>query len=171
MLVTESIHFVDSDYRTQFRTALAGVASGNIVASEYADIQIAQGGATNEGGPGKLRIKSARLLSIENVNYKLEFYERTVPKATLASEGILGGLLGVAEFVEIGGTQPSAYYATSYQAGTVYVRVVENLDIPYWDKEGKGQLHVKLSNISSNVSKSAGDVGAVHLRVGTIIAS
>lgn len=170
MLVTNSIHFVESDYRSDFRTAIGAIGTATVPASEYADIQIAQGGAVNQGGPGHLIIKSVVVSSIENFNSKVEFYERSVPKATLAVEGSLNGLLGVVQMVDINGAQPSAYYATAYQEGTLYVRVAENLDIPYWDKEAKGQLHVKLSNISGT-NKSAGDVGAVHIRVGTIIAS
>ncbi len=170
MLVTNSIHFVESDYRSDFRTAIDGVGTTTTPASEYADIQMTQGGAVNQGGPGKIVIKSLIFTSIENWAPRVEFYERSVPKATLAVEGSLNGLLSVVQTIELLGAQPSAYYATSYKQGTLFVRVVEGLDIPYWDKEAKGQLHVKLSNTSA-VNKSAGDVGAVHLRVGTIIAS
>jgi len=172
MLVTNSIHFVESDYRSDFRTAIAGVGGTGSPqpASEYADIQIAQGGALNQGGPGHLIIKSVVVSSIENFNSKVEFYERSVPKATAAVEGTLNGLLGMVQMIDQNAAQPNTYFATAYQQGTLFIRVAEGLDIPYWDKEAKGQLHVKLSNISA-VNKSAGDVGAVHIRVGTIIAS
>jgi len=169
MQVTHSIQFVDSDWTTHFRNAIAARDASLVpAASDYADIQIASGAPTGVGDPAKLIIKSIRLESIENANFRVEFYERTVPKATNAViYGFGDGLLGAVDLTGPGDTAPSAYHATGYKTGTYFVRIVDGLEIPYWDKEGKGQLHVKLSNIST-VAKSAGDVGALQLRVGTI---
>lgn len=166
-LVTNSVHFVDSDYTTHFTGPIAGVGSGALdSASRYADIQIAEG-SQNVGG-NKLLIKSIRLLSIENVTYRVEFWEKSVPLATRSLNA--HGLLGAVNMVAPGGAQPTAYFATAYQVATLFVYIAEQLDIPYHDKSGQGQLHVNLVNISGT-AKSAGDVGALHLRVGTIAAS
>jgi hypothetical protein len=175
MFVTNSVHFVDSDYRTDFRGAIAGNGTGAAdSASAYADIMFARGAISGEGDHGKAIIKSVRIVSIENVTYRVDFYDRTLPQATvygpLQSTGNLNGLLGSVNMVAPGGTQPSAYYATGYKIGTLFAYVAEGLDIPVIDMTARGQLHVNLVNISGT-AKSAGDVGALHLRVGTINAS
>ena len=173
MLVTNSVHFTDSNHDTHFITAIAAYASGTLntmPASEYADIQIVEGNPATAGNDGKLVVKSVRILSLEEIKWRVEFFDRSVPNATPASF-TNWGLLGSYDGVHIGGPQPTTYYATAYKhAATVFVTLLEQLDLPIMDRTGQGQLHVRLSNIG-NVAKSAGNVGAVHLRVGTIFAS
>lgn len=166
-LVTNSVHFVDSDVNTHFTTAIPGLGSGAVgSASAYADIQIAEG--SQLVGGNKLIVKSIRLLALENVTYRVEFYEKSLPLATASINA--NGLLGAVNMVAPGGAQPSAYFATGYQVATLFVYLAEQLDIPYHDKSGQGQLHVNLVNVSGT-AKSANSAGAVHLRVGTIAAS
>ena len=166
-LVTNSVHFVDSDVNTHFTDGILGRGTGALdSASMYADIQIAEG--SQLVGGNKLKIESIRILSLENVTYRVEFWEKSVPLATLSLN--THGLLGAVNMVAPGGVQPSAYFATGYQVATLFAYIAEQLDIPYHDKSGQGQLHVNLVNISGT-AKSANSAGAVHLRVGTIAAS
>lgn len=171
-LATQSIHFVDSDYTSDFRVAVPGNGTGAPdTASMYADLQFAQGVPANLGDMGKAIVKSIRLLSIENVTYRVDFYDRSVPVATAPANMNLQGLIGSVALTPPGGAQPSSsYFATAYKIGTLFAYFAEGLDIPVIDKTGKGQLHVNLVNISAT-AKSAGDVGAVQLRVGTVFAS
>lgn len=162
-LVTSSIHFVDSDVNTHFTSAISGIVG----ASTYANIQIAEG--SQSVGSNKLVIKSVRLLSMQQIPYRVEFWERSVPLATGSINA--HGLLGSVDLIDINATQPSSYYATSYTTGTLFAFVAEQLDIPYHDKTGQGQLHVNLVLRNDNIAKSANSAGAVHLRVGTITAS
>lgn len=167
-LVTNSVQFIRSDYTSDFRRAIPARVNTNL-ASDYADIQMADGAANV--GANKVIIKSVRLLDMVSTHdWRVEFWDKTIAIATgtnLNNWGLLG-------FVDLYRTPPVAQtgsvYATSYVTGTLFAMMVENLDIPYEDREGKGQLHVGLLNLSEN-AKSAGDAGAVHLRVGTIAAS
>ena len=165
MLVTNSVHFVDSDVNTHFTSGIVAAVG----ASTYADIQIAEG-SQNVGG-NKLVIKSIRLLSMQQIPYRVEFWERSisVPKATESINTY--GLLGSIDLIDINAVQPSAYYATAYAIATLFAYIAEQLDIPYHDKTGQGQLHVNLVLRNGNIAKTAGSGGAVHLRVGTIAAS
>ena len=167
-LVTNSVQFVSSDYTTDFRRAIPARVGDN-VASDYADIQMADGASSV--GANKVIIKSIRLLDIVSTHdWRVEFWNKTIAIATGESLNNWG-LLGVVDLYRTPPVaQTGAIYATSYVTGTLYAMIVENLDIPYEDREGKGQLHVGLLNLSGT-AKSAGDLGAVHLRVGTIAAS
>ena len=164
-LVTSSVHFVDSDYTTDFRQVIPG-AVPPAFASAYADIQISQG-SQNVGG-GKLLIKSVRVLSIQNLNWRVEFWERSIPLPTGTSLNNWG-LLGHVDLLAVP-VAANVYYSTQYQIATLFVRTAEGLDIPYHDKSAQGQLHVNLVNLDST-AKNAGDSGAVHIRVGTIVCS
>ena len=167
-LVTNSVQFVSSNYTTDFRRAIPARVDNNI-ASDYADIQIAEG--SQLVGANKLIIKSIRLLDMVSTHdWRVEFWDKTIAIATGTNLNNWG-LLGVVDLYRTPAVaQTGAIYATSYVTGTLYTMIAENLDIPYEDREGKGQLHVGLLNLSGT-AKSAGDVGAVHLRVGTIAAS
>lgn len=169
-LVTHSIHFIDSDHNSHFTTAMAAYASGSLntlPASEYADIQFAEGTPTGGGGAAKCVIKSIRLISLQETKWRVEFSDRSFPLATPAS--LTGwGLLGSYDGVNIGGPQPTTYHATQYKAAaTAFITLFEQLDLPYHDKTAQGQLHVRVSNIG-NTAKSAGSAGAIQLRVGVI---
>lgn len=167
-LVTHSVHFTDSDSTAHFRTAIPAGVGGIMAGSAYADIQFAAGSASV--GAGSCIIKSVRLLSQEATDWRVEFWEKSLPTATSSSLNNWG-LLG---FVDLYRTPPTAQtgaiYATYYAIATLNAYIAENLEIPYRDKSAQGQLHVNLCVLGS-VAKSAGDVGQVHLRVGTIAAS
>ena len=154
-LITESIHNVDSDYTTHFRNALV-VANG----SQYADLQMAQGSQA-PAGPHKCFISAIRVLSIQNLDWRVEIWDRTLPQATGSSLNN-HGLVYSQYFNKV---------AAASQYGTVFAYIQTGLKVPYIDRQGQGQLHVNLVNADGATAKLAGDTGAVHVRVGVIYSS
>lgn len=155
MLASQSIHFVDSDYTTDLRNALK--TSGG---SQYIDLQLAQG--AQSVGPAKVFIASVRLLTLQNLDWRVEFWDQSLPLATGVNLNN-HGLLYTANMLKV--TAASQY-------GTTYAYFnYPSPPVPYHDRQGLGQLHCNLVNLDGTNTKSAGDVGAVHLRIGVIFAS
>lgn len=167
--ISESFHYVKSDYTTNFRNVLPGpsgsFALGNPavpavgVASQYANLQIVPGLAQ---GTCKSYITSVKLLSLQNLDWRVEFHSRRVSEASAVYSS--NNLVGY-----VGWTNNAATaYATSFLYYT------HGLKIPYLDEDGLGELHVNLLNntqATNNATKFAGDSGAVHLTVGLVMAS
>jgi len=181
MLVKESLFYVDSDYTIDFRSAI-GARVGVVVASEAADLMIGRsvGDAATRASSGTVRgfVRSVRVLSLEDTAWRVQFLERVAAQATPANLNRYG-LLGSVDIYNTGAVvnQASVYgsvHATSYLSGTVFVYLADGLNIPIVERTApgtavSGRLHVNLCNIGPT-AKSAGDVGAVHLRVGVIAA-
>ena len=182
MLVKESLAYIDSDYTVDFRAFIASRA-GTIIASQAADLMV--GGSVGDGivnltfGSIRGMIRSVRVLSLQDTSWRVQFLERVVSAATPANLNQYG-LLGSVDIYATGavtnhGLSYGAIRATSYLSGTTFVYMADNLNIPYVEKSfpratASGRLHVNLCNIGAT-DKSAGDVGAVHLRVGMISAA
>src|SRR6185369_12977957 len=151
-------------------------------ASTYADIQITEGTPTSAAaavGHGKLIINSVRLITLQQLDWRVEFYRKNIVQAT-ASGIFESDLIGSVEFysqgtaASLGITRLTAAegsrIATQYISATAFMYFSQNLNIPYEDKQNLGQLHTNLVNLNST-SKLPGDTGAVSLIVGTIAAS
>ena len=159
--ISESFHYVRSA-DADFRTTLAPQAS------EYADLPIVSAQAA---GPNRVWITSLKILSIQNLDWRVEFHGRSLapPKPTYTASGYLGtnSLQGYVGFTNNA--------ATAY--GTCYLYYTHGLKIPYEDQDGEGELHLNLLNQSApnqvvgRSTKFAGDVVAVFIHVGTIDAS
>ena len=169
-VVKESIAFIDSDYTTHFRNALvAGVGS------QYADISVS--GDALPAGQTKFCIESVRMLSLQNLDWRVEFYSKTLPSATGSAN--LNNLLGWVNFYSsttLASTtvlqgQQITQVATGY--ATLFAYFAQNLKIPYEDRSRSsggypagGQLHVNL--VATGGAKNPGDSGLVHLRFGVV---
>ena len=153
-LITESLHFVDSDYTTHFRDSLP-FANG----SEYEDIQMVQGSVST--GPHQVFISSIRVLSMQRLDWRVEYWDKSLPVAT-GSNLNNHGLVFSQNFSQV---------SAASQYGTVFAYIQTGLKVPYLDKQGLGQLHINLVNTNPNTAKLAGDTGAVHIRTGVIYAS
>ena len=172
-LVSQSVHFIDSDYSLHFRNPMATFES------DYADLKMAAGTESGKSGPQKLQINSVELLSIQQLDWRVEFYNKTIPQAT-GSPVFNGGLLGYVDFYSQGTAaslgitrltaQEGTRIATTYFSATIFAYFAQNLNIPYEDRQGNGELHVNLVNLNGT-AKNPGDTGAVRLRVGTVFAS
>jgi len=173
MVVKESIAFIDSDYTTHFRNALlAGVGS------QYADLSVS--GDALPAGQTKFCIESVRMMALQNLDWRIEFHNKslTVPYATgNMNLSTLLGYVNLYSSATLASTptllqgQNLTRVATAY--ATTFVSFAEGLKIPYEDKSRSvggspagGQLHVNL--VAIGAAKSAGDVGAVHLRFGVV---
>ena len=166
--VTFSTHFVDSNPRVDFIKGILARVDGS-VASDYADIQMVKG-ADAINGSGSCIIESIRLLSQEATDWRVEFWDKSLPNAT-GADLLNWGLLGAVDLYRIPpSSQTGAYQATYYAVATLNCYLASGLSIPYKDREGKGQMHVNLC-VLGGTAKSAGDVGQVQLKVGTIAAS
>lgn len=177
MLISESIHFVDSDASSDFR--------GTIVpqASQYADLALVSG-TPSSVGPHKCIINSVRILGIQDINWRVEFYGKsyaTVANTASQFSGLTGSsLIGWSDHLSTTTNVPGnwvgihATTATLY-GSTTYASYISGLNMPYEDRDGTGRLHVNLVNMSNNLiagaTKSAGDLGLLHLRVGVVYAS
>ena len=170
-VVKESIAFIDSDTTTHFRNALATGAS------QFADISVS--GDASPAGQTKFCIESVRLLGMENRDYRVEFYSKSLSLVSATASFNLNNLLGYVNFYSsttLGSTtvlqgQQITQVATAY--ATMFAYFAQNLKIPYEDRSRSvggtpagGQLHVNL--VATGTAKSAGDVGLVHLRCGVI---
>lgn len=152
--ISESFHYVRSE-ASNFTNALP------IQASQFADLAIVSGQAA---GPNRVWITSLKILSIQNLDWRVEFHGRSLAsKPTYTASGYLGtnSLQGYVGFTNNA--------ATAY--GTCYLYYTHGLKIPYEDQDGAGQLHVNLLNQHSATAKLPGDTGAVFIHVGTIDAS
>ena len=152
--ISESFHYVRSG-DTDFRNGLV------IQASQFADLPIVSAQAA---GPNRVWITSLKILSIQNLDWRVEFHGRSLAnKPTFSASGYLGGnqLQGYVGFTNNA--------ATAY--GTTFLYYTHGLKIPYEDMDGVGQLHVNLLNQHSATAKLPGDTGAVFIHVGTIDAS
>lgn len=166
MQTTGSHHIFDSD-QTQFRTALVTQAS------ESANLTV--GGVS--AGPVKGFISTVRLLSLQDLDYRVEFYARRVsatrgssasayanPSQLLGYVNCLGSLTALpANWTGFGTTTATGY-------GTLFAYFLGGLSIPYMDRDGLGELHCNLLNLDGT-AKLPGDTGIVHLTVGVIAAS
>ncbi len=172
MVIKESIAFIDSNYQTDFRNAIPANAS------QYADISVS--GDALPAGQTKFCIESVRLLAMENKDYRVEFYNKSLAVNVATGTFNVNSLLGWVNFYSaatLASTptilqgQQLTQVATAY--ATMYAYFAQNLKIPYEDKAQSkggyptgGQLHVNL--VATGAAKSAGDVGAVHLRFGVV---
>ena len=167
MLITESIHFVDSQQATDFRGAISPAASA------YADIALAQGSDTTVG-PHKCIINSVRIVSIQDLSWRVEFYGKSYSVHTASSYPDPSQLIGWSDHLRSNDNIPAnwtgIHTTTATTFGTLFASFIGGLNIPYEDRQGVGRLHVNLLNTSAT-AKSAGDVGLVHLRVGVVYAS
>lgn len=171
MVVKESIAFIDSSYTTHFTNALT--AGGG---SQYADLSVS--GDALPAGQTKFCIESVRMLSIQNIDWRVEFYSKTLPSATGSAN--LNNLLGYVNFYSaatLASTptilqgQQLTQVATAY--ATLFAYFAQNLKIPYEDRSTSkgaypagGQLHVNL--VAAGAAKNPGDSGLVHLRFGVV---
>ena len=168
MLITESIHYVDSDQSTDFRGAISPTG-----ASAYADIALASGTPTDVG-PQKCIINSVRLIAVQDTNWQVQFHSKSYSLHTASSYPNPSNLIGWSNHLSTvhpilaNWTGAATTTATAY--GTLYASYISGLNIPYEDRQGTGRLHVNLVNQGPTL-KSAGDVGILHLRVGVIYAS
>ena len=168
-LVTQSFQYVDSDYTSNFR--LATVA---LVGSQYADLRMA-GSSAVAGGNVKCFIETVRFLSLQNLDWRLDFYQNSIANGLHAATASVNaiGLLGGINFYSSTTNIPSnvSYQITQVATGfaTLFVYLANNLHIPYEDRDGQGQLHLNLVTVGA--AKNAGDSGLVHVRVGTVQAS
>ena len=160
--ISESFHYVRSG-NTDFRNALSPQAS------QYADLPIVSAQAA---GPNRVWITSLKILSIENLDWRVEFHGRSLSAGsgvTYSASGYLGtnSLQGYVGFTNNA--------ATAY--ATTFLYYTHGLKIPYEDQDGTGQLHINLLNQSApnqaagRATKFAGDEGAVFIHVGIIDAS
>ncbi len=171
MVIKESIAFIDSDSTTHFRAA---IPSG---ASAFADISVS--GDALPAGQTKFCIESVRMLAMENKDYRVEFYNKSLSVNPATPSFNLNSLLGYVNFYStttLGSTtvlqgQQITQVATGY--ATMYAYFAQNLKIPYEDRSQSkggypvgGQLHVNL--VATGGAKAAGDAGLVHLRFGVI---
>ena len=175
MLITESIHLVDSDASADFRNRIAPTAS------QYADIPLVAG-TPSIIGPNKCIINSVRLLAIQDLNWRVEFYGKsysTVAVTASQFSGINGShLIGWSDHLATSGVIPANWTGTHATTATLYgsttfASYISGLNIPYEDRDGTGRLHVNLVNTNSagGTAKLPGDTGLIHLRVGVIYAS
>ena len=168
MLITESIHYVDSSQSADFRGA---ISPGG--ASAYADIALASG-TPAEVGPHKCIINSVRILAMQDTDWQVQFHSKSYSLHSASSYPNPSNLIGwsnhlsTAQNIPANWTGAATTTATTY--GTMYASYVSGLNIPYEDLQGVGRLHVNLVNRGAT-GKTAGDVGIVHLRVGVIYAS
>ncbi len=174
MVTKESIAFIDSNWTTHLRNALTTGAS------QYADLSVS--GDATPAGQTKFCIESARLISLQALDCRIEFYSKSLSYATESPLDLnVNNLLGWVNFfspntlaqsaTRIQGAQFSQV-ATAYTA-TTFAAYAQNLKIPYEDKSTSfggspagGQLHVNFVNLGA--AKNAGDSGLVHLRFGVI---
>lgn len=152
MYISESINFVHSR-PGDFDAALPTLASA------YADLPIARGHQT-PGGPHHIFINSIRLLTAQNLKWRVEVYGKSLPVATAPSSPETWAPLVTASYLATDGTP----------YGTLYAYYTHGLKVPYEDMQGRGELHVNVLN-ADGTSKSAGSAGFVHLLVGTISAA
>jgi len=164
MLVKGSHFLFDSD-QTQFRETLVSQAS------EYEGLLV--GGVT--AGPVKSFITSVRLLSLQDLAYRIEFHSKQYNAVNSASTyANPAHLIGIVNALPSTDALPQNWSgadmmtATAY--GTMFAYFRSGLNIPYEDREGLGRLHVNLVNLDST-TKSPGDSGIVHLRVGVVAAT
>ena len=152
MYVSESINFVHSrpgDFDASLIT----------LASTYADLPIARGHQT-PGGPHHIFINSVRLLTAQNLKWRVEVYAKSLPVATAPTSPESWAPLFTTSFLQSD--------ATAY--GTLFAYYTHGLKVPYEDMQGRGELHVNLLN-ADGTSKSAGSAGYAHLLFGTISAT
>ncbi len=152
MYVSESINFVHSR-QGDFENALPSLAS------QYADLPIARGHST-PGGPHHIFLNSIRLLTAQNLKWRVEVYGKSLPVATRNSSPETWVPLYTASFLQSDATQ----------YGTLFAYYTHGIKVPYEDMEGKGELHVNILN-ADGTAKSAGSAGFVHLLVGTTSAT
>lgn len=166
MLITESVHFVDSS-QSDFRGAISPLASS------YADIALASG-TESTLGPHKCIISSVRIMSIQDLSWRVSFWGKSYSLHTASSYADPSQLIGWSDHLDSTDNIPAnwtgIHTTTATLFGTMYVSFITGLNIPYEDRQGTGRLHVNLENTSAT-AKSAGDVGLVHLRVGVVHAS
>ena len=152
MFITESINFVHSrpgDFDGVLPT----------LASAYADLPLVRGAAV-PGGPSHVFINNIRLLSAQNLKWRVEVYGKSLPVATLAASPESWVPLLTTSYI---GSDATAY-------GTLYAYYTQGLKVPYEDMQGRGELHVNVLN-QDGTAKSAGSAGFVHLLIGTISAA
>ena len=174
MLITESIHHVDSDASSDFRNKIN--ASG---ASQYADIALAAG-TPSTVGPNKCVINSVRLLAIQDLDWQVQFHSKSYGSAVgvaatqfsdVNGSHLVGWSNHLATTTNIPANWTDAHTTTATIYGsTTYASYISGLNIPYEDRDGTGRLHVNLVNKSAT-AKNPGDTGLIHLRVGVIYAS
>lgn len=152
MYVSESINFVHSrpgDFDASLIT----------LASTYADLPIARGHST-PGGPHHVFLTSVRLLSAQNLKWRVEVYGKSLPVATAPTSPETWAPLYTTSFLQSD--------ATAY--GTLFAYYTHGIKVPYEDMQGRGELHVNVLN-ADGTTKSAGSAGYVHLLVGTTSAT
>lgn len=175
MLITESITYVDSVIGTDFFADIMPAASA------FVDMQLAAG-TVSPIGTHKCIINSVRLISMVDRDWRVEFHSKSygtlANTATKFTQSNFGGLVAwsnhLATTTNLPANWTGAGTATATAFGTLFVSYVSGLNIPYEDKEGKGQLHANLVNMSGSgtaLTKGNGDSGLIHLRVGVIYCS
>ena len=152
MYISESINFVHSS-NGDFEGALVSLAS------VYADLPIARGHST-PGGPQHVFINNIRLLSAQNLKWRVEVYGKSLPVATRSDSPETWAPLLTASYLTTD--------ATPY--GTLFAYFTQGLKVPYEDMQGRGELHINLLN-QDGTAKAAGSAGFVHILVGTIAAA
>jgi len=162
--ITES-HFTFESASSDFTGAISPSASA------YADLTV---GGDNTAGPVKSFINSVRLISKEDLKWRVEFYKKTYSKVINTASYFPSNLLGWIYVQDTAGALPANWTgagvsnATAY--GTMYASYISGLNIPYEDRDGTGQIHVNIVNLAGQ-AKSAGSAGYLHIAVGTIAAS
>ena len=166
MLITESVHFVDSS-QSDFRENIVPLASA------YADIALAAG-TESTLGPHKCIISSVRIISVQDLAWRVEFWGKSYSVHTASSYGDPSQLIGWSDHLDSTDNIPAnwtgIHTTTATRFGTMYASFITGLNIPYEDRQGTGRLHINLVN-QGTAAKSAGDVGLIHLRVGVVHAS
>ena len=155
MYVSESINFVHSR-NGDFEGALAA----DVGASAYASLPIARGHST-PGGPHHVFIESLRLLTAQNLRWRVEIWAKPLPTATAPTSPETWAPLLTSSYLTTEGT---AY-------GTLFAYYTHGLHVPYEDMSGRGEMHVNLVNQDLDTAKSAGSAGFAHILVGTVAAT
>lgn len=132
--------------KTDPDTAFTGAIVQNAV--EYEDLALPSG-LSGIGGRARVRLKMISVISKENLSWELMLFSKdTHATADPETDSFLGYW-----------TFQSATAVRIAGAG-LYYYFISGLDVPYWDDDASGELHVGLINRSA-ASKTAGANGEI----------
>lgn len=185
----QSFFFVDSNPNTDFATTASTQTSAG--ASTFANIKI---DSAVSGGQAKCFVNTIRIISMQQCDYRMEFYDRGTnqPYGVLGAAPVGGGVSGsqisATTFALIGyvdfynwatastANVPTVGEPTRVATGyaTMFVYFASGLQIPIVDNDsqrGGGEIHANLVVNSNVASRLAGLAGGVAVRFGVINAA
>ena len=138
-----------TDSLTQFTAAIAQNAGTNLDLAMTTPNPVALAGI---GGDCRGQLRSLSIASVENLAWEVWLWSSTTHgTAALSTVAMIGRWTFVAaDGVRIAGTGDYYYY-------------VDGLDVPVWDADKTGKLHLTLVNRSA-ASKSADAAGAIVIK-------